>query len=414
MKMKLKIEKVVYPGKGLARTEDGMVVFVPSTLPDEIVEVDIVKEHKKFAEAKLVKVLEPSPERVEPLCHLQNGLDIHCPGCTYQYMNYETELRLKNEQLKDLLTNMGGVELDNQIKPPVPSPKSFNYRNKILLHRDGEKLGYFSEDNQTLIDVTKCLLAKDEINDLLSELRDRPGFLKENPEKKSVTLRYTEVDGALQWYGRTGSKNRKLRITEKTNVGKIEMPTSAFFQVNPEIAEVLTSKLITLLGDLQPANCIDLYCGVGIHAFAASKAGVPNVLGIEIDDNSVKAGKKFAKENGMRLTLLSGSVEKMIDDALKVVSSPETAVIFDPPRRGLEDKVIKAIGNNIPRYLIYISCAPDTLSRDIKKLSKFGYELKSAQLLDMFPRTPYFETLAFLEKNYDQIAQGGITATKSD
>jgi len=400
--MKLKIEKVVYPGKGLARTEDGMVVFVPSTLPEEVVEVEIVKEHKKFAEAKLVKVLEPSSERVEPLCHLQTGLEVHCPGCTYQYMNYETEVKLKNEQLKDLLTNMGGVELGNQIKPPVPSPKSLNYRNKILLHRDGEKFGYFSEDNQTLIDVTKCLLAKEEINDLLAELRERPGFLEENPEKKTVTLRYTEADGALQWYGRTGSKNRKLKITEKTNVGKIEMPTSAFFQINPEVGEVLTSKLITLLGDLKPTNCIDLYCGVGIHAFAASKAGVPNVLGIEIDDNSIKAGKKFAKENGMRLTLLSGSVEKLVEDALKVVSSPETAVIVDPPRRGLEDKVVKALGNNIPRYLIYISCAPDTLSRDIKKLSKFGYELKSAQLLDMFPRTPYFETLVVLKKNYDK------------
>jgi len=403
--MKLKIEKVVYPGKGLARTEDGMVVFVPSTLPGEVVEVDIVKEHKKFAEAKLVEVIEPSSDRVEPLCHLQQGLDVHCPGCTYQYMNYETEVKLKNEQLKDLLVNMGQVELNNQIKPPVPSPKQLNYRNKILLHRDGEKFGYFSEDNNTLIDVSKCLLAKDEINDLLAELRERPGFITENPEKRTVTLRYTEVDGALQWYGRTGSKNRKLKITEKTNVGKIEMSTGTFFQVNPEVAEVLTSKLITLLGDLKPTNCIDLYCGVGIHAFAASKAGVQNVLGIEIDDNAIKAGKKFAKENGMRLTLLSGSVEKLADDALKVVSSPETALILDPPRRGLEEKVIKAIGNNIPRYLIYISCAPDTLSRDIKKLSKFGYELKSAQLLDMFPRTPYFETLVVLEKNYDKLAE---------
>jgi 23S rRNA (uracil1939-C5)-methyltransferase len=142
-----------------------------------------------------------------------------------------------------------------------------------------------------------------------------------------------------------------------------------------------------------------------VHAFAASKAGIQNVLGIEVDDDAIKAGRKFARENGMKLTLLAGSVEKLVDDALKVVSSPETAVIVDPPRRGLEDRVIKAIGSNIPRYVIYISCAPDTLSRDIKKLSKFGYDLKSAQLLDMFPRTPYFETLAVLEKDYNKIVE---------
>jgi tRNA/tmRNA/rRNA uracil-C5-methylase (TrmA/RlmC/RlmD family) len=226
-----------------------------------------------------------------------------------------------------------------------------------------------------------------------------------HPEKRTVTLRCTEIDGALKWYGRTGSKDRKLKITEKTNVGKIEMATGAFFQVNPEVAEILTSKLITLMGDLNPTNCIDLYCGVGVHAFAASKAGVQNVLGIEVDDDAIKAGRKFARENGMKLTLLAGSVEKLVDDALKVVSSPETAVIVDPPRRGLEDRVIKAIGSNIPRYVIYISCAPDTLSRDIKKLSKFGYDLKSAQLLDMFPRTPYFETLVVLEKDYNKIVE---------
>ncbi|MDA3797581.1 MAG: TRAM domain-containing protein [Kiritimatiellae bacterium] len=404
--MKLEIEKVVYPGKGLSRTEEGMVVFTPGTLVGETVEVEIVKQHKNFAEAKLLNIVVPSPDRIEPACPLQKcDLEAKCPGCTYQYVKYETEVKFKNEQLIDLLTNMGKVELVDQVKPPVSSPKEYNYRNKILLHRDGEKFGYFSEDNRTLIDVSECLLAKTEINELLKELRERPGFLKENPEKRTVTLRYTETDGAMQWFGRTGSKNRKLKLTEKTNVGKIEMSTGAFFQVNPEVAEVLTSKLITLMQEIKPTYCVDLYCGVGVHAFAASKAGVPNVLGIEIDENAIKAGKQFARENGMRITLLAGAVEKLVEEALKVTSAPETTVIVDPPRRGLEDKVIKSLGNNIPRYIVYISCSPDTLSRDIKKLAKFGYELKSAQLLDMFPRTPYFETLVLLEKDYNKLAE---------
>lgn len=404
--MKFIIDKVVYPGKGLGRTEEGMVVFVPGVLPGETVEAEIIKQHKNFAEAQLVKILDKSDKRIEPVCPLcSENTTEKCPGCIYQHVVYEEELRLKNEQLKNMLQNLGKTDVSSCIKPPVASPKELFYRNKILLHRDGRKIGYFSSDNNSLIDVKQCPLAMPEINELLEKLRKQPGFISDNPEKKSVTLRYTKADGALHWFGRKGSKNRKLKLTETTNVGKIEVPTGAFFQVNPAVADILTSKLITIIRELKPENCIDLYCGVGIHAFAASKAGVPNVLGIEIDDNAIKAGKKFAKENGMRLTLLTGAAEKLADEALKVVSAPETTVIVDPPRRGLDDKVIKALKNNIPKYIIYISCAPDTLARDIAKLSKAGYNTKSVQLLDMFPRTAYFETLTLLEKDYNVVGE---------
>ncbi len=400
----LKIEDVVYPGRGLAR-RDGCVIFIAGVLPGETVTAEITRQRKTYAEARLVHVETPSLRRIEPACPLAGT----CPGCCYQHMEYGEELRLKQAQFENLLRRIGRVEKISPA-PPVPSPASLGYRNRITLHAAGAgasspdpereiRLGYFGFDNRSVIDVPHCPLAIDEINRLLKHARDDRQWLAALSSGDTVSLRYTETEGAILWLNRASPEKESL--IETTCLGPISVPYRSFFQVNIPIADALIRRVQDLLRAFSPAAMVDLYCGAGIFALAAGKAGVPAVLGIDRNRAAIRIARKNARRHGLPgVRFEAMAAAEGLQFGLAPLLPAETALIVDPPRAGLSEEVIAGIASHKPATVIYLSCAPDTLSRDAALLAAAGYRIEETQIFDMFPRTPYFESLTVFVTDY--------------
>jgi len=360
----LKIEDVAFGGKGVAR-EQGKAVFVPYTIEGETVSAEIVREKKQFAEAELVEVKESSPNRVAPQCPYFG----RCGGCAYQHIDYEHQLAIKWRQLRDALQRIGKLK-DVPMRPIVPSPRQYAYRNRITVHAQDGVIGFFRRDSHRLIDIGSCPISREEVNRALAELR----------EQKHVR------DG-----------HYTLRSASEPRV---------FSQVNDEVAEALRDLII----DLVPPNqelLIDAYCGAGFFAKALLDKFV-RVIGIDWDRFAIAAAKENASE---KETYIAGDVETELQkvgavhlnrpargnetSTGRLRSIAPTTIIIDPPATGLTEGVRKAISDLAPETLIYVSCNPPTLARDLKELHQ-KFIIESVTPFDMFPQTAEIEVLVHL------------------
>ena len=388
--IEVEIQDVAFGGRGVGRHE-GCAVFVPGTLTGERVRVLLTKCRKRFAEAELLEVLTPSKDRIDPTCSLFS----RCPGCSYQHVAYEAEVRLKQAQLEGLMKRIGGLE-DVSFKEPIASPRELGYRNKLILHAQRErKLGYFGEDNRTVVDVPACPLAAQQINDKLHSVRANLKFMKQLRPNARVTIRWTETDGALHWVNRESGQDR---LIETSPVGEIEVPRRAFYQVNPWAGALLVEHVAALIETTKPTYLLDFYCGVGLFALAAAQRGVPHVLGVERTPTAIRAAKQNAKRLNLAVDFLPEDVEAIAGEALSKVETNEAMVIVDPPREGLDKELVDTLIDKRPATIAYISCAADTLARDLKAFVSAGYAVEQCQLIDMFPRTPHFESVTVLSK----------------
>lgn len=394
----LSITDVAYRGRALGRHE-GQVVFVYGALAGETVEVEIANLAKNFAEATLLRVVVPSPERVAPACPLAGS----CPGCRYQHVGYEAEVRMKQGQLVNLLGRIGGVGVES-CGEPVPAPAPLGYRNKIVLHAWVEddaptKLGYFSEDNATVMDVPACPLAPASINKRLVELRADGAFMGALEKHNKVTIRETAADGVVHWVGAQRDHGRPW-LTEHTSVGDIQVPRSSFFQVNPAVAELLLGAVSEHIRSEAPEAVVDAYGGVGLFAFVAARQGVEMVCSLDVDGVAAEAGRENARRLGIgNVEFVSGPAQRKLSPVLMAVRNRKTLVVVDPPRAGMEQGTLATIARSKTTGLVYVSCAPDTLARDIKLLCKAGFKVVETRMFDMFPRTPFFESVTRLARN---------------
>ncbi len=396
------VEKVVFPGKGLARL-DGYVVFVPGVIEGERIRARITRSKKKYAEAVLEEVLKPSPARSEPVCPINDK----CPGCCYQHTSYEREIDIKGKQFVNFLEHEAGLNVPEGIDA-VQSPSCTGYRNRITLHiaegSNGTCLGYIGYDKQSVVEVQSCPLALPEINDFMASLLSDADFMSSLPRDGTVMLRHSPVSGTYylvkekkrQSVVRAGI-SRKY-IEEDTVMGPIKAPLKGFFQVNVSVLNMLLECVAGIVRDIEPASFVDVYCGSGLFSIAAASAGVANVLGIEADTSLVKAAELNCREKGLdNVTFLADSAGNVLGNALDCVDSSGTMVLVDPTRHGLERPVRDALISSRPKWVMYISCAPDKLARDLKPLAEAGYRIEKARLFDMFPRTPYFESATLLQ-----------------
>jgi len=357
----LKIEDVAFGGKGVARDE-GKAVFVPYTIEGEIVSAEIVRAKKQFAEAELVEVKQSSPYRVAPECQYFG----RCGGCAYQHIGYEHQLSIKWRQVRDALQRIGKLK-DVPMRPIIPSPRPYAYRNRITVHALDGVIGFFRRDSHRLIDIERCPISSDEVNRGLAELRE---------EKHVRDGHYTL---------RAGSEPR------------------VFSQVNDEVAEALRELVIDLVPPRQKL-LIDAYCGSGFFAKALLDK-FERVIGIDWDRFAITAAKEKATE---KETYIAGDVEDVemavsaafassaVQPKALAAASAATTMILDPPATGLTEGVRKAIANLAPETLIYVSCNPPTLARDLKEL-QHRFAINSITPLDMFPQTAEIEVLAHLE-----------------
>ncbi|MBA2623514.1 MAG: class I SAM-dependent RNA methyltransferase [Chthoniobacterales bacterium] len=344
--VELQIEDVAFGGKGVGRTE-GKVVFVPYTIAGERVATRITREKKQFAEAELAAVLEESPERTTPKCPYFG----RCGGCSYQHMKYKHQLQVKQKQVENALRRIG--RLNTPVQTIVSSPQEYGYRNRITVHADGGRVGYYRRDVHELIDVEHCPIAAPEVNQALTELRSRA------PRDGHYTLR-----------ARSGP-----RVFAQTNDGAAEALAQIVERLLPTGHHLL----------------VDAYCGSGFFTKRLA-ARFERVVGIEWDRLAVATAEQNA---GANETYIAGDADLEVNRALAGVDLGTTSAIVDPPATGLSAGTRNALLEHPVHTLVYVSCNPATLARDLAVLQA-QFTLLSATPLDMFPQTAEIECVAHL------------------
>jgi 23S rRNA (uracil1939-C5)-methyltransferase len=390
--MELKVIDMDHQGSGITKI-DHKISFVPKTITGDVIDADIYKEYKNYNILKLNKIITPSSKRINPICPYYNT----CGGCNISNLKYEDQLSFKKDKVKNIFKKYLDIDINPRV---IPSIKEYNYRSKITYHNDSN-LGLVSIYN-SIIDVDKCSLVSDRINELYNLIK------REDISKlKTVTIKECDnglmliIDGKLNI---DNIKDKCISIYEnnkciyhkedgyiKLNNLKFLISDKSFFQINTSNITNLYDEIINLANFKKEDNVIDLYCGVGSISLYISKY-VNSVLGIEIVDKAIEDAKENAKLNNIENTkFICGDVSKLINDNLN-----GNVIIVDPPRVGLDKNTRNIINNSNTGKLIYVSCDPMTLARDIKELD--NYKLKDITLVDMFPQTHHVENVVILER----------------
>lgn len=389
------IAKNVYGGDGLGRLGDGRVVFVPGAWAGENVKAEIVEEKKHFVKARLVEVVEPCTERLaQP--------EVSVPGMVYAGLSYAGECAAKEAQLRDFFERA-------RIAAPPPSLvgrdlPAGHYRNKVVYHfaKQGGKwaIGYRKEPSHEVVDVTDDPLAVPEINAKLAEIRrgvltlltqGAESVRRDIERKGNVTVRWTRKTGVKWW---VGEPPPGLVLKETTGGLDFEVPADGFYQVNPAVGEALVSAVVEEYrknADAAP-NVLDLYCGVGVFGLCCKP---PKLIGIESGRQAID----FAKRNAaaQKAANVKFFAEEVGRNLRRIPIGSQTTVIVDPPRGGLEPAVPRWLANSSAPRILYVSCDPATLMRDLREITR-TYDVESVRWFNMFPRTARFETLVVLKK----------------
>ena len=353
MDISLVVEQVVFGGQGLCRLVDGRVCFVPQVIPGERILARIRREHKTYVEADLVRVLEASPDRLKPACPVFG----QCGGCHYQHIAMPRQLVIKREQVVDVLKRLGGVT-DPPVAPVAASPLSYQYRNRVTVHASRGRVGFFAPKSRRVVSVENCPIATEAVNDLLKDLLSSQG--------KRIR------DGAYPL-----REPREFR---------------GFRQVNDAAAGTLLD-VVQALADPGGGLLVDAYCGAGFFA-KRLRESFRQIIGIEWSPDAVRAAREGVTDTEIYLL---GDVKVHLVPALASAPSQETTLLLDPPTEGLDSEIHEIIASSLPGRILYVSCNPATLARDIKRMAG-NYVLRRACPVDMFPQTAEIEVAVLLER----------------
>jgi tRNA/tmRNA/rRNA uracil-C5-methylase (TrmA/RlmC/RlmD family) len=388
-------------GVGIARVQidpsdkenPGWVVFVPHTLPGEKVLARIFRNDKSHSQADLVKVIEPSPDRLEPSCELFGK----CGGCQYQHLPYEKQLAWKTRQVEELLEHMAGVHAE--VSPAIPSPKEWAYRSKITPHfkrpRDGKigDIGFLLAGQRShLVDVPHCPIAMDEINEAMPRIREETRA-NAKAYKKDATLLLRATEGRVE----TNHRN-PISETVSTDNGDITFHFLAgdFFQNNPFILPAFTGYVAEQASQGGSKYLVDAYCGSGLFSLCLAHK-FDRVAGVEVSETAADWARRNAELNNIdNATFLASSAEGIFEDI--TFPADETTVVIDPPRKGCNQEFLDQLFKFSPNKVVYISCNPATQMRDLKEFLAAGFKLTEVQPFDLFPQTRHLECVIVLEK----------------
>jgi len=366
-KINLTIHDLAFGGEGVGRIND-LVVFVAFVVTGETVEAEIVEVKNNFARARLLRVINPSPERTEPQCRYFGA----CGGCQYQHIAYAEQLRIKQKQIMDLFERVGKIS-NAVVAPLIPCPSPYGYRNRIMIRSQWNgpakklEIGFIRTDNKFVEDITECKIAEPSLNEQITHVRANP------PSKGGikVVLRVQPED----W----------------------EVPKDSFFQNNFFMLPKLMETVREFLTAGGARHLIDLYCGVGFFGIAASDT-VESFVGVEYDKLAIAAARRNAASRKINNgEFIAAKVEDVLPELLRKFSTGKTAVILDPPRKGCWPETLELLRQTKPAQVIYVSCHPATMARDLNILCADGvFELVRVQPLDMFPQTQHVECVADL------------------
>ena len=398
--MKVHVEKLDNLGQGITHIND-KVVFIKNALPGETVNIQIVSDKKKYQKAVVREYIELSKDRKENNCPFSEL----CGGCSLGHLNYEKSLIYKTEKLKEIIYKNTNQEVDPII---IKSDKEYNYRNKITLKIKDYKWGYYNLESHNFVPINKCLLARESINKIIEKqnlfhIKSGEIIIRTNNINEILITIKTDEEYNIDYEKLINLnvigivindeiKYRNNYFYHTINNIKYKISYNSFFQINDYICSEIFNILNTL--DLKD-TLLDLYCGVGTLGLSIAN-NVKCIYGIEIIDNAIKDAKLNAKLNNINNTkYFSGKVE----DNIQYINDKIDAIIVDPPRKGLNN--VNEIIEFESKKLVYISCDPITLGRDLKELIKF-YDIKKVYALDMFPQTYHVESMILLNRKDDK------------
>lgn len=415
-RVRLRVRSLAAGGAGVADLPDGRVAFLHRTAPGELVEARVVALRKRWGEARVVARLEAAPTAVEPPCALYDV----CGGCTLQHLAYEEQLIWKGRFVGDALRRIGGVDLP--VGAAAPSPSTLRYRNRVTFTvrtlRGGRTLAGFHAlgDPDRVVEVGgECLLPEPPITRCWTALREALAQGRRLlPASRELRVTVRSVGDGVVMAVRGGARGwdpEPLRahvpgvlgvwhqadgedvpthvagapVAERWGEDLVPVAGHAFLQVNRGAAERLVNHVVALAGSA-PARAVDAYCGVGVYGRALARAGW-TVTGIEADAEGCRAARQGAPAG---FTVVEGRVESRLETTL-----PADLVILNPPRAGLHEAVPRALASRPPARLVYVSCDPATLARDVARMQA-SHRITAVRPFDLFPQTSHVETVALL------------------
>ncbi len=433
-------------GEGIGHV-DGYTLFVTGALPGETVRVVVTKTKKHYGYARLLSVIKASTDRVEPVCPVAK----RCGGCELQHMSYGAQLRFKAERVKECLERLGGVKgIRMQVIGCEDEP--WHYRNKAQFpvgeDRSGQAVaGFYAARSHEIIACDTCAIQQPIINEIKTIVMNT---VRDTSELKHLYIRYAASTGQTMVCFVVSKQTSALdevvdKLREKTMVTSIclniqpddtnvilgeefipvygplyiedkisdicyRIAPESFYQVNSFVTGKLYEKALEYAALSGGEIVWDLYCGIGtISLFLAKKAG--KVIGVEIVPQAIKNAKENARINGVHnAEFICGAAENVIDEAMSggghfngmkgedIDLSLPDVIVVDPPRKGCDEKLIDSIGRINPKRIVYVSCDPATLARDVSRLREYGYELKKVCVVDQFWQTRHVETCCLLER----------------
>lgn len=442
--LKLNILSLSSEGSGVAKTDEGITVFIPNSAVGDELSVRIVKVQKTYAFGRVEEILNPSPDRITPTCNVGT----QCGGCVYCHISYEAELKAKEQRVKDAMTRI--AKLDVPVNPILSTNEVSRYRNKAMipvgLDKDGKvAMGFYSKHSHRIVESEdcslqpQCFLKATEILKSFIESRNIPVYneatgkglirhlylrlaektdqlmitvvvngkelpfadelvnsFKENlPNLKSIVLNSNTDDTNVV----LGKHSRTLYgedfITDILCGLKFKISPQSFYQVNRKGAELLYSKAADYANLKGDEVLLDLYCGTGtIGLSMAHKA--KSLIGVEIVPKAIEDAKKNAKLNGIEnARFICGDAAKAAE-TLRAEGLTPDVIIIDPPRKGCDKSLINTIADFNPMRVVYVSCDPATLARDLAVFAELGFETQEVTPVDMFPRTAHVESVTWL------------------
>lgn len=429
----LTIESLAYGGSGIGRL-DGKAVFVPMTAPGDVITFHTVKEKKGYIEGELVEVKEASPIRREPPCPVYGD----CGGCSWQHLPYSEQAKAKEDIFRETLWRLGTVEKEC-IKPIIAAPDEWNYRNraqfKVRFAENTLHVGFYRRKSHFVIDIDQCPLMSPLINSVIGSMKKalhNTPFRERVPqidiaandnddraiaiihltsppsgeEVKYAKEKLSSIEGLTSLFMQVGKKSTLIKVFAEgegkssydldfdDRIIKLSFSPGGFTQVNYPQNRRLVEEAMIWVKKWQPQNALDLYCGIGNFSLPLASYA-KDVTAVENYERAVQDGRENAQSNGIdNCRFITGNVSKM---ARQLFEHRPDMVIIDPPRDGAAPAVKMLVERKIPR-IIYISCNPTTLARDLRYFTRGGYKIVSSQPVDLFPQTYHVESITVAEK----------------